>query len=157
MSPVAPIRPTLAGDRLYGITMRPQELALYGEKVHFGLRYSPITDQAEELSDRHFKLLVLEVHAELPSEDALAHGKPRRLQLLKCGWEAELATTVKVRTDQVAELDDEVPRLLARIADTVNELARRAGLEAPLGPDLVRDLVVSYRAKVRGGGAHDSQ
>lgn len=137
--------------------MRPQELALYGEKVHFGLRYSPIADRADELSDRHFKLLVLEVHADLPSEDALAHGKSRRLHLLKCGWEAELTTSVPARTDQLAELDDEVPRLLGRIADTVNELARRAGLEAPLGPDLVKDLVVSYRAKVRGSDANDSQ
>jgi hypothetical protein len=136
--------------------MRPQELALYGEKVHFGLRYSPIADRPDELAERHFKLLVLEVHAELPSADALAHGKPRRLQLLKCGWEAELATTVPARVDQLAELDEEVPRLLGRIADTVNELARRAGLEAPLGPDLVRDLVVSYRSNARGG-ANDSQ
>ena len=157
MSATEPIRPSFVSDRLYGITMRPQELALYGEKVHFSLRYSPIADRPDELADRHFKLLVLEVHAELPSEDALAHGKPRRLQLLKCGWEAELATTVPARTDQLAELDDEVPRLLGRIADTVNELARRAGLEAPLGPDLVNELVVGYRSKVRGGGANDSQ
>lgn len=157
MSAAVPVRPSFAGDRLYGITMRPQELALYGEKVHFGLRYSPIADRPDEPGERHFKLLVLEVHAELPSEDALAHGKPRRLQLLKCGWEAELATAVPARVDQLVELDEEVPRLLARIADTVNELARRAGLEAPLGPDLVRDLVASYRAKVREGGANDSQ
>lgn len=158
MNAAATIRPVFAGDRLYGITMRPQELALYGEKVHFGLRYSPIADRPDELAEHHFKLLVLEVHAELPSEDALAHGKPRRLQLLKCGWEAELTTSAPVRTDQVTELDEEVPRLLGRIADTVNELARRAGLEAPLGPDLVRELVVSYRSSIKGGGsANDSQ
>ena len=137
---------TIAGDRLYGISMRPQELAIYGEAVSFSLRYGPVVEDPSAELTQHFKLLVLEVHADLKQDDALAHGKPRKLQLLKCGWELELTTTAACRSDATGERDDEVPLLLARIADTVNELARRAGLEAPLGPDLIADLLRQYRA-----------
>jgi len=137
---------TIAGDRLYGISMRPQELAIYGEAVSFSLRYGPVVENPSAELTQHFKLLVLEVHADLKQDDALAHGKPRKLQLLKCGWEIELTTTVSCRTDMIGEREDEVPVLLERIADTVNDLARRAGLEAPLGPDLIADLLQRYRA-----------
>jgi hypothetical protein len=141
-----PVTPTIAGDRLYGISLRPQELAIYGTSVSFSLRYGPIVDDPSAELLQHFKLLVLEIHAELGSDDALAHGKPRRLQLLKCGWEIELATASACRTDSLEERPEEVPLLLDRVADTVNELARRAALEAPLGPELVADLLTRYRA-----------
>ncbi len=141
-----PVTPSLAGDRLYGISLRPQELAIYGEAVSFALRYGPVVDDPSAELTQHFKLLVLEVHADLNQDDALAHGKPRKLQLLKCGWELELTTEKACRTDALSERDDEVPRLLAHIADTVNDLARRAGLEAPLGPDLIADLLQRYRS-----------
>lgn len=137
---------TIAGDRLYGISLRPQELAIYGEAVSFSLRYGPVVEDPSSETTQHFKLLVLEVHADLNQDDALAHGKPRKLQLLKCGWEIEITTPLACRTDAIGERDDEVPLLLSRIADTVNELARRAGLEAPLGPDLIADLLQRYRA-----------
>ncbi len=137
--------PTIAGDRLYGISLRPQELAIYGDAVSFALRYGPVVDDPSAELKQHFKLLVLEIHADLKQDDALAHGKPRKLQLLKCGWELELNTVTACRTDSLSEQDTEVPRLLGRIADTVNELARRAGLEAPLGPELVTDLLQRYR------------
>jgi hypothetical protein len=137
--------PTLAGDRLYGISLRPQELAIYGDAVSFALRYGPVVDDPAAELNQHFKLLVLEIHADLKQDDALAHGKPRKLQLLKCGWELELNTVAACRTAALCEQDIEVPRLLERIADTVNELARRAGLEAPLGPELVTDLLQRYR------------
>jgi hypothetical protein len=140
--------PTIAGDRLYGISLRPQELAIYGEAVSFSLRYGPVVEDPSAESRQHFKLLVLEVHADLKQDDALAHGKPRKLQLLKCGWELELTTVEACRTDALAERDEEAPLLLGRIADTVNDLARRAGLEAPLGPDLVDDLLTRYRAGI---------
>jgi hypothetical protein len=140
-----PIIATPINDRLYGISMRPQELAVYGESVSFSLRYGPVMDDAAAAVKQHFKLLVLEIHADLPGNDALAQGKPRRLQLLKCGWELELSTADNVRTDELEEGSNEVPRLLAKVADTVNELARRAGLEAPLGPDVVTDLVNQYQ------------
>lgn len=140
-----PVIPTIAGDRLYGISMRPQELAIYGEAVSFSLRYGPVVEDPSAELIQHFKLLVLEIHADLQQDDALAHGKPRKLQLLKCGWEVELVTTTACRSDALSERDDEAPLLLDRIADTVNELARRAGLEAPLGPDLIVDLLKRYR------------
>ncbi len=140
------VTPTIAGDRLYGISMRPQELAIYGEAVSFSLRYGPVVENPSAELTQHFKLLVLEVHADLKQDDALAHGKPRKLQLLKCGWEIELTTPHACRTDALSELADEAPLLMARIADTVNELARRAGLEAPLGPDLIADLLQRYRS-----------
>lgn len=140
------ITSTIAGDRLYGISLRPQELAIYGEAVSFSLRYGPVVEDPSAELTQHFKLLVLEVHADLKQDDALAHGKPRKLQLLKCGWEIELTTTSPCRTDALSERDDEVPTLLARIADTINDLARRAGLEAPLGPDLIADLLLRYRS-----------
>lgn len=141
-----PLTSSIAGDRLYGISMRPQELAIYGEAVSFSLRYGPVVEDPSAESTQHFKLLVLEVHADLKQDDALAHGKPRKLQLLKCGWEIELTTIGACRTDALGERDDEVPLLMERIADTVNDLARRAGLEAPLGPDLIADLLQRYRA-----------
>jgi len=137
-------RATVCGDRLYGISMRPQELSLYGEKVQFSLRYSPIFDDEHEQTDRHFKLLVLEIEVATAQEGVSKMGG-RMLQLLKCGWELELATPALCRVGSLAESDEEVPFLLGRIADTVNELARRAGLEAPLGPELVADLVSRYR------------
>lgn len=140
-----PTVPIIAGDRLYGISLRPQELAIYGDAVSFALRYGPVVDDPLAELKQHFKLLVLEIHADLKQDDALAHGKPRKLQLLKCGWELELTTVTTCRTDSLSEQDVEVPRLLGRIADTVNELARRAGLEAPLGPELVTDLLQRYR------------
>jgi hypothetical protein len=142
--------PTIAGDRLYGISLRPQELAIYGEAVSFALRYGPVVEDPSAELTQHFKLLVLEVHADLRQDDALAHGKPRKLQLLKCGWEIELTTPTACRTDALSERDDEAPLLIARIADTVNDLARRAGLEAPLGPDVVADLLQRYRSGPTG-------
>ena len=151
-APTAPQLPppaaAISGDRLYGISMRPQELALYGERVSCEVRYSAIADDEAATAERHYKLLVLEIAANANAPGAPgAPGAPvRRLQLLKCGWELELTSSAPCRTAELAELADEVPLLLARIADTVNELARRAGLEAPLGPELVSDLVQRYRS-----------
>jgi hypothetical protein len=138
--------PTIAGDRLYGISIHPQELALYGDKVEFHLRYSPIFDDENEVAERHFKLMVLEIFAEIPADNAM-RSRGSRLQLLKCGWELELEVGVPVQVGTLTELDNEVPLLLGRIADTVNELARRARLEAPLGPDVVKGLIADYRAQ----------
>ena len=138
--------PLISGDRLYGIAMRPQELALYGERVSCEVRYSPIVDDEAVAAERHYKLLVLEIAVDLASATA---GPARRLQLLKCGWELELTSASPCRVAELPELAEEVPLLLARIADTVNELARRAELEAPLGPQLVADLVQRYRTGTR--------
>jgi hypothetical protein len=135
-------------DRLYGISFRPQELAVYGEKVAFSLRYGPVTDDEPKVATQHFKLLVLEIHAQVKPSDDLAPAAPRRLQLLKCGWELELRSEQPVLTAQLPEESEEIRQLLEKIADTVNDLARRAQLEAPLGPEVVDDLVQQYRTSL---------
>ena len=142
-------RPSIAGDRLYGISMRPQELALYGAKVAFDLRYSAVFDDPAEQTTEHFKLLVLEIEAETPADDPLGQARGR-LQLLKCGWELRLTTPAACTVGTTEELAEEVPLLLARIADTINDLAQRGGLEAPMGPELVADLLQRYRLGVVG-------
>lgn len=136
---------TIVGDRLYGIAIQPQELALYGDKVEFHLRYSPIFDDENEKAERHFKLMVLEIYAEVPADHEMRR-KAARLQLLKCGWELELSVPAPTQVGTLPESDEEAPLLLNRIADTVNELARRARLEAPLGPDVVKSLISDYRS-----------
>ncbi len=142
-------KPRIAADRLYALDIRPQELAVYGQRVRFDLRYAPIFDDPAEVADRHYKLLVLEILAPLSADDARQRGGQRELALLKVGWELELTTAAPCRVGTLAELEEEVPLLLGRVADTINELARRAKLEAPLGPDLVRQLISDYRAQIR--------
>ena len=136
--------PALTSDRLYGVSYRPQELALYGEKVRFQLRSAAMFDDPEEITDTHFRLLVLEIHADLPADDELGR-QGGSLQLLKIGWEATLSTATPQRVGTVGEVPGEVARLLDRIADTVNDLARRAGLEAPLGPEVITHLLTRYQ------------
>ncbi len=141
-------KPRIAADRLYALDIRPQELAVYGERVRFDLRYAPIFDDPAEIAERHYKLLVLEILAPLSADDAKQRGGQRELALLKIGWELELTTAAPCRVGTLVDLDEELPLLLGRVADTINELARRAKLEAPLGPDLVRQLIADYRAQV---------
>jgi hypothetical protein len=143
--------PVLTSDRLYGITLRPQEMDLYGHALTFELRYAPMVDDPSESSTTHFKLLVLEINAALTPEDQRAFGAPAVLQVAKCGWEAELTTAQSVAAQDLPELPEEVPLLLGRISDTINELARRARLAEPLGPDVVGQLVYRYRTRGIGG------
>jgi len=142
--------PRIVADRLYGLTIRPQELALYGDQVRFALRYAPMFDDATELASTHFKLLVLEVDAPMPKE--AGQSGERRLDLLKIGWELELACDVPCKVGSLPEQAGEMPRLLDRMADTVNELARRAGLEAPFTPDVVDRLLTDYRQRAAQDG-----
>jgi hypothetical protein len=145
-SPAAP-RVTLAADRLYGITMRPQELAWYGEAARFHLSYAAIYDDPLEVAGTHFKLLVVEITAPIAADDPLRaeHPGQESLQLLKCGWELELSVEPACQVGTLVEQPAEIARLLDRVADTVNDLARRAGLDAPLGPDVVTTLLHRYR------------
>jgi hypothetical protein len=139
--------PAIVDDRLYGLSIRPQELALYGEQVAVSLRYSPIFDDQAETCERHFKLLVLEITAELPADDALLHAANGPLQLVKCGWELELSSPQPCLVGSLEELPEEVPRFLERIAETINDLARRARIDPPLGPELVTTLMYDYRLR----------
>ena len=135
----------IVADRLYGIQLRPQELALYGEKVRIDLRYAPVFEDPDEVTATHYKLLVCEISAELPADDALRRPSGQRLLLLKCGWELELASAGECKVGSLSEAPDEMKLLLDRVADTVNEMARRARLEAPLGPEVVERLLADYR------------
>ena len=141
------VMPKLVADRLYGVTLRPQELALYGERLHLSLHYAPMFDEADAAATQHFKLLVLEGEVAFPEDQALGDMAGRRVQVLKIGWELEVETDQPIRPVDLAEDPGEVPRLLDRIADTVNELARRAGLEAPFGPEVVQSLLDEYRRR----------
>ena len=132
----------VVGNRLYGISMRPQELALYGESVRFDVRFGPVFDDPQELVTTHYKMLVLEISADAEANPELGLSA-RRIELLKCGWEIELETNSECSS---ADLDGSTERAelqyaMEQVADTVNELARRAGLETPLGAELVAHLV----------------
>ncbi len=134
----------LQSDRLYGISYRPQELALYGANVRFLLRTAAVFDDPEEMTDTHFRLAVLEITADLPADPEI--GRPAgEVLLLKIGWEATLTTPTPQRVGTVAEVAGEASRVLGHMADTVNDLARRAGLEAPLGPEVVTHLLTQYQ------------
>ncbi len=87
------MQPTIVADRLYGISLRPHELALHGERVSFSVRYGTIGDDIPATT--HFRLLVLEIHATVELEDG---APPQRLELLRCGWELELATPAPCRS-----------------------------------------------------------
>mgnify|MGYP000131121494 CR=1 FL=1 len=139
--------PSIVADRLYGIQLRPQELALYGEQVRIDLRYAPVFEDPDEVTATHYKVLVCEISAELPLDDALRRPAGQRLLLLKCGWELELTSADECRVGTLPEAPDEMKLLLDRVADTVNDLARRARLEAPLGPEVIERLLADYRAR----------
>lgn len=138
-----PPTPRMTSDRLYGVSIRPQELAVYGENVRFDLRYAPIYDDADEAVTEHFKLMVLEVSCEVPPDDEL-RLPARRLELVKCGWELSLETDRPWPSAKLPTLEGEVRHVLDRIADTVNELARRGGLEIPMGEEVVADIAARF-------------
>jgi hypothetical protein len=146
------MNPRQVADRLYGITLRPQELALYGQRVAFDLRYAPMAEPGDPPATAHFRLMVLEVVARLDPDDELARQGQDTLLVAKCGWELELATDQPCATVALAEAPGEAPLLLGRIADTINDLARRAGVAPPLGPEVVTGLLLRYRTAGVGAG-----
>src|SRR3954468_19079923 len=108
-NPAAPMAaPRIVADRLYALEIRPQELAVHGERVRFDLRYGAIFDDPSEVAVRHFKLLVCERRAPRPP-DAPSDGD--ELQLLKIGWELELSPASPVRVGTLPEAAEEVPLL----------------------------------------------
>jgi hypothetical protein len=139
--------PALVDDCLYSVSFRPQELALYAEHVEISIRYQAIFEKDDEISQRHFKLLVVEFSAEIPADDGLAGPTSGRLELLKCGWELELSTSSPCLVGTLEELPEELPRLLSRIAETVNGLAERAKLEPPFTPELEASLLREHRSR----------
>ncbi len=142
--------PAIEADRLYSLNYRPQELALHGENVRFHLRCAVVYDDPAEITVTHFRLAVLEISADLPADPDLGRAAGPLL-LLKIGWEIVVTTPSPQRVGTVPEAPGEAERLLNAMADTVNDLARRAGLDAPLGPEVVTQLLTSYRLEGVGG------
>ena len=120
-------------DRLYSISLRPHELAELGGDVRVSLRYAPVADD-DAPATRHFKLLVLELTAATHDAD----GAEIDLQLLKCGWELELASDVPCAPSALPELAGEVMLLLSRIAAEREALQRE--LEERRGTDRVERI-----------------
>ncbi len=135
-------RPSLAGDRLYSIAFRPQELAMFGGAVAIDVRYAAMADNGDPPATRHFRLLVVEVTAQVPASEfgEAASDPPHDVQLLKIGWELELATTLPCPATGLGTSPEEAPLLAGRIADTVNDLAKRAGIDPPISTDLRREI-----------------
>lgn len=140
----AGMTPVIAADRLYGISLRPHELALYGQAVSFAVRYAPVSAGEGPLTI-HYKVLVLEISARPEADDELARQGGQELLVAKCGWELELSTAEPCPSEALPELDAEVPLLLDRIAGTINDLARRAGVPPPMGVEVVTHLLHRYR------------
>ena len=139
----------IVADRLYALSLRPQELALYGNAARVTTRYAPMCDDPALPAAIHFALLVLEIHVAVPAEDpALPAGE---LEVLRAGWELELACDPPVAAADRVEGADEVGFALSRIAQAVNRLAQDAGIEPPLPPDACDRIAMDDRlARARG-------
>ncbi|MFM2092622.1 MAG: hypothetical protein RLZZ127_3111 [Planctomycetota bacterium] len=136
----------IVGDRLYGLTIRPQELAFYGAAVRCALRTALMAEDAAVAAERHHRLVVLEVEALVPEEDAL-HAESPVIQVLKVGWELELAVDPPQPAAALAEDPAEVRHALERIAASVNRLSQEAGQGEVLGPDLRDRILMEYRIR----------
>lgn len=136
----------ITADRLYGVTIRPQELVFYGAQVRCTLRTAPMTDAAVAITAQHSRLVVLEVEALIPADDAL-HAETSRLEVLKIGWELDLVTDPPCAAEFLVEDPAEVRFALERIAGCVNRLCSEAGHPGALTPELVDQLILDYRTK----------
>jgi len=135
------MRATLAADRLYALSIRPQEWDGLRERVRLALRWGPLADDPALPARRHWFLLVIEGRAMLPADDPLAAQHPDGLEVLRCGWEAELEVPVSLPATAVEEGDGMVESLLAKIAGTVNDVGQRAGVRDLLTAEIVAALL----------------
>lgn len=138
------MRARLAADRLYALSIRPQEWDGLRDAVELALRYGPM-DEGAEAAKRHWTLLLLEARARLPADDPLAPAHPDGLEVLRLGWEAELELPLALPPSALEEDPAEVPALLAKAAALVNDCAARAGVEALLSPEMVAALLARRR------------
>lgn len=123
------MRATLAADRLYALSIRPQEWDGLRDRAELGLRWGPLADDPAVPARRHWFLLVLEVRVRLPAEDPLAAQHPDGLEVLRCGWEAELELPVDLPAAAIDRADEMVGGLMAKALELVNAVAGRAGAE----------------------------
>jgi len=135
------MRASLIADRLYALSIRPQEWDGLREHASLALRWGPLADDADAPAKRHWFLLVVECRVRFPAGDPLAAQHPEGLEVLRCGWEAELELAVALPPSSIDSDDALVRGLLDKIADTVNGIVGKAGAEAVMTPEIVAALM----------------
>jgi hypothetical protein len=121
------MRATLAADRLYALSIRPQEWDGLREHARLALRWGPLADDPAAPARRHWFLLGVECRVMLPAGDPLAAQHPEGLEVLRCGWEAELEVPIDLPASAIDADPQLIRALLGKIAETVNPVAERAG------------------------------
>lgn len=139
------MRARLAADRLYALSLRPQEWDANRERASLTLRYGPLAE-GDDATTRHWALLLVEVRVRLAPGDQLAAENPDGIEVLRLGWEAELELPVALPPAALEEDPGEVPALLAKAAALVNDCAARAGVE----PLLTAELLTALQARRAG-------
>lgn len=122
------MRAALAADRLYALSIRPQEWDGLREHARLALRWGPLADDPALPARRHWFLLVVECRVALPAGDPLAAQHPDGMEVLRCGWEAELEVPIDLPATAVEEEPGMVAELLRKIAGAVNGVAGQAGV-----------------------------
>jgi hypothetical protein len=140
------MRPTLAADRLYALSIRPQEWDGLRPHARLALRWGPLADDPEAPARRHWFLLLVEARVLPPQGDPLRAAQPDGIEVLRCGWEAELETPVDLPASALEADDEMLATLLGRIVALVNEVAAKAGADALLGPAEADALLNARRA-----------
>jgi hypothetical protein len=134
------MRATLAADRLYALSIRPQEWDGLRERAQLAVRWGPLADDPDAPAKRHWFLLVLEAHVQLPADDPLAAQHPNGLEVLRCGWEAELELPVDLPPHAIDRDTDLVGALLSQIIALVNTVAGKSGAEPLLTEAIIQPL-----------------
>ena len=142
------MRARLAADRLYALSIRPQEWDGLREHAQFALRWGPLAEDAATPARRHWFLLVVEARVRLPTGDPLAVQHPDGLEVLRCGWEAELDLPIDLPAQAIDADPQLIARLLGEMAQTVNGVAARAGAE-----ELLTGAILTALQSQHGGGA----
>lgn len=140
------MRATLAADRLYALSIRPQEWDGLREQAELGLRWGPLADDPEAPARRHWFLLVVEVRVRVPAGDPLAAQHPDGLEVLRCGWEAELELPIDLPASAIDRDRELVAGLLGKTAAAVNAVAGHAGVAELLGRDVLDALAGRFMA-----------
>lgn len=138
------MRARLAADRLYALSLRPQEWDANRERATLSLRYGPLAE-GDDASVRHWTLLLVEARVRLEAGDPLAGQNPDGIEVLRLGWEAELELPLALPPAALEEDPAEVPALLAKAAALVNDCAARAGIAELLSAELLTALLQHRR------------
>jgi hypothetical protein len=141
------MRATLAADRLYALSIRPQEWDGLRPHAELGLRWGPLADDPEAPARRHWFLLVVEALVRIPAGDPLAAQHPDGLEVLRCGWEVELELPVDLPASAIDGDPDLVGRLLIQVAALVNSTAGHAGVEELLSQAMIDGLQQRFAAQ----------